>query len=54
VHDSWQRALADFEEEIVTINHEIGELNLKVPSTQFQRSRLNVGREIERVLEAGK
>jgi len=54
VHDSWQRALADFEEEIVAINLEIGELNLKVPSTQFQRLRLDVGREIERVLEAGK
>ena len=51
VEAGWQRAVADFEEEVTAINREIGELNLKVPSPRFQRSRVDVAREVERVTE---
>lgn len=44
---SWQRAVTGFEEEMAAINQEIVELNLKVPSARFQRSKVDAGREIE-------
>ena len=49
VHTSWAQAVTEFKEEIAGLNREIAELNLKVPSTQFQRSSLNASAEIERL-----
>jgi DnaJ family protein C protein 28 len=46
---SWQQAAAAFETELGTINQEIAELNLKVPSPRFQRSKLNLTRELDRL-----
>ncbi len=46
---SWQKAVADFEEEIEAINREIVDLNLKVPSSRFQRSKIDAASEIARV-----
>ena len=45
----WEKAIVDFEVEITALNGEIGELNLKVPSPRFQRSKVNVAREIARI-----
>ena len=47
---SWQEAVAAFEAELETINREIAELNLKVPSPRFQRSKLRLPRELERLM----
>lgn len=47
----WQRAMAEFRQEVAAINAEIADLNLKVPGPQFQRQRINPGREIERMME---
>jgi DnaJ family protein C protein 28 len=46
---SWQEAVAAFEEEVQAINLEIADLNLKVPSHQFQRSRIDAARELRRL-----
>jgi DnaJ family protein C protein 28 len=46
---SWQQAVAAFEAELEAINKEIAELNLKVPSPRFQRSKLHVNRELDRL-----
>jgi DnaJ family protein C protein 28 len=45
----WRKAVAGFCQEIAEINTEILELNLKVPSPQFQRSKVNATREIEQL-----
>jgi DnaJ homolog subfamily C member 28 len=50
VEADWQRALAAFEQEIVNLNKRIFSYNLEVPSEQFQRSMLNLEREVERVI----
>ena len=42
----WQDAIAAFGLELDEINRLIGELNLKVPSSRFQRSILDAGREL--------
>jgi DnaJ family protein C protein 28 len=49
VRDGWRRATATFEKEVATINGKIADLNLKVPSSRFQRSRIDAAREIARV-----
>lgn len=46
---SWQQAVAAFEIELGAINKEIAELNLKVPSPRFQRAKLNLNRELDRL-----
>lgn len=51
VEAAWLRAIAAFEVEVEGINREIAELNLKVPSSRFQRSRVNPVREVERLIE---
>jgi DnaJ family protein C protein 28 len=45
---SWRQSLLRFREEIDSINSEISELNLKVPSPQFQQSKVDVERELAR------
>jgi DnaJ family protein C protein 28 len=47
----WRKALAAFEEEVGVINQEIVELNLKVPSPRFQRSKIDAVREATRLEE---
>ena len=42
----WQDAIGAFELDLKAINREIAELNLKVPSTCFQRPRVDVAREL--------
>lgn len=49
VEATWQRAVAAFEEEVEGINREIAELNLKVPGPRFQRSKVNLDREVGRL-----
>jgi DnaJ family protein C protein 28 len=49
VQGSWFRAAVAFESEVETINKEIAELNLKVPSPRFQRAKVNAAGEMERV-----
>ena len=46
VEASWQDASAAFGLELDEINQLIAELNLKVPSSRFQRSILDAGREL--------
>ena len=45
----WQDGVAAFELELQAINQEIVELNLRVPSTRFQRSKLDAAREVARI-----
>ena len=49
VEAGWQDAVSAFGLELDEINHEISELNLKVPSTRFQRSKLDAAREVARL-----
>lgn len=46
VQAGWQQAVASFEIEVESINRDIVDLNLKVPSPQFQRSKVEAAREI--------
>jgi DnaJ family protein C protein 28 len=46
VRAGWQDAVAAFTLELGDINQAIVELNLKVPSTRFQRSKLDVAHEV--------
>ena len=46
---SWQQAVAAFGTELEAINKEIADLNLKVPSPRFQRAKLNLNRELDRL-----
>jgi hypothetical protein len=46
VQAGWQQAIASFEEEVESINKDIADLNLNVPSPQFQRSKVDAAREI--------
>lgn len=45
----WQDAVAAFALDLEAINQEIAELNLKAPSTSFQRSKTEVARELARL-----
>jgi DnaJ family protein C protein 28 len=47
--EGWQRAVSAFCLEVEAINKEIAELNLKVPSSRFQRHKLDAVREVERI-----
>jgi DnaJ family protein C protein 28 len=47
--EEWRRAVEAFRERIAAINRRIQKYNLEVPSTRFQRSRLNAEREIEQI-----
>ena len=47
--ERWQRAVTMFAEEIESINHVIAEFNLKVPSPQFQRVKIDAAREVQRL-----
>ncbi len=50
VEAGWQSAVAAFAAEVDGINREIGQLNLKVPSARFQRSKVDPAREVERLV----
>lgn len=47
--EGWQDAVAAFELDLEAINREIAELNLKTPSTCFQRSKVDVAQELARL-----
>ncbi len=49
VEAGWRDAVSAFGLKLDEINQEIGELNLKVPGSRFQRSVLDVSREVARV-----
>jgi DnaJ family protein C protein 28 len=49
---AWQAAEGRFREEVAAINAQITELNLKVPGPNFQRNKLDAGREV-RALTGG-
>lgn len=46
---SWQQAILRFQEEVSAINAEIADLNLRVPSPRFQRSKIDTNRELDRL-----
>jgi DnaJ family protein C protein 28 len=50
VQAHWEQALSAFALDVEAINREIVELNLIVPSPRFQRSSVDVDREIERLI----
>jgi DnaJ homolog subfamily C member 28 len=52
VQDEWERAVERFRESIRQINAGIATLNLKAPHRQFQRRKLVVEDELEKVLSA--
>jgi DnaJ family protein C protein 28 len=45
----WQQAMADFHQEVIAMNGDIADLNLKVPGPQFQRRKIDPIREIKLV-----
>jgi DnaJ homolog subfamily C member 28 len=47
--NSWHRTVAAFEKEVQIVNEEIAELNLKVPSPRFQRTKVDAADEIARL-----
>ena len=49
VEAGWQDAVSAFGLELDEINQEIAELNLKVPSSRFQRPMLDASRELARL-----
>ena len=49
VEAGWQDAMVAFGLELDEINQEIADLNLKVPSSRFQRSMLDTARELARL-----
>jgi hypothetical protein len=49
VRAGWQRAVAAFGQEVADINHDIADLNLKVPGSRFQRPKIDVTREVARL-----
>jgi len=49
VEAGWQDAISAFGLELDEINQVIAELNLQVPSSRFQRSKLDAGRELARL-----
>lgn len=53
VEAEWQRAEERFRQAVIEINQLIIKYNLQVPSSQFQRLPLDVGREIDRVKGGG-
>ena len=49
----WCRAVAAFEEEVLAINRQIADLNLKVPAPRFQRLKVDAAREVARLTGGG-
>jgi DnaJ family protein C protein 28 len=49
VEGSWAIALAEFEQEVMAVNKEISELNLKMPGLRFQRMMVSAEIEIQRL-----
>lgn len=49
IQASWEKSVAAFALDVEAINREIAELNLMVPSPRFQRSSIDLDREIERL-----
>jgi DnaJ family protein C protein 28 len=49
---AWQAAVVSFGEEVAAINRQITELNLKVPSPRFQRSKVDAEREVQALVSA--
>jgi DnaJ family protein C protein 28 len=47
VQENWERSVSAFALDVEAINREIAELNLMVPSPRFQRSSIDLDREIE-------
>jgi DnaJ family protein C protein 28 len=47
VRSGWHKAVSVFKQGVDTINDEIADLNLKVPSPRFQRAKVDAVREIE-------
>jgi hypothetical protein len=48
--DRWEKALASFRQQATQLNRRIAAWNLKVPSTGFQRQRIDAQREIESII----
>jgi DnaJ family protein C protein 28 len=46
---SWDKVVAEFEEEVAAINRETAELNLRIPGLRFQRSKIDAAVEIRRL-----
>lgn len=46
---TWLQATTNFEEEVTNINAQITDLNLKVPSPRFQRSKVDAASEVQRL-----
>ena len=53
VQDEWRRALTRFRETLAEVNKGIARLNLMVPSTRFQRLKLDVDAEEQRIVSQG-
>lgn len=51
IASEWLRAVAQFRENLAAINRGIANLNLKVPSTRFQRMKLDVEAELQKVID---
>jgi DnaJ family protein C protein 28 len=49
VRANWEQSVSAFALDVEAINKEIAELNLMVPSPRFQRSSVDVERELERL-----
>jgi DnaJ family protein C protein 28 len=49
VQANWEQSISAFVLDVEAINSEIAELNLMVPSPRFQRSSIDLDREIERL-----
>lgn len=45
----WQRALQAFEQQIAAINQQIADYNLAVPADRFQKRRVQVQQEVDRL-----
>lgn len=52
VHSEWMRALAQFRETLAEVNQGIARLNLMVPHTRFQRLKLDVEVEAQKIISA--
>lgn len=53
VQMEWLRALTEFRETLAAVNKEIARLNLMVPHTRFQRLKLDVEAEVQRIVSVG-
>ena len=51
LNTEWLRAVEQFRETLTTINRGITNLNLKVPSPQFQRMKLDIEAEVQKIID---